>query len=57
MTLSNPEAALAAASPTDAPLVFYGLGSIGVGVVVAIFLHRVLAVRFFERIPTPYEIS
>jgi amino acid transporter len=35
----------------------YGLGSIGVGVVVAIFLHRVLAVQFFERIPTPYEIS
>jgi amino acid transporter len=29
----------------------YGLGSIGVGAVVAIFLHRVLAVQFFERIP------
>jgi amino acid transporter len=35
----------------------YGLGSIGVGAVVAIFLHRVLAVPFFERIPTPHEIS
>jgi uncharacterized membrane-anchored protein len=34
-----------------------GLGSIGVGAVVAIFLHRVLAVRFFERIPTRHEIS
>lgn len=34
-------------------VLFYGLGSIGVGVGVAIFLHRVLAVQFFERIPTP----
>jgi hypothetical protein len=40
------------------PLVLgYGLGPIGVGAVVAIFLHRVMAVRFFERIPTRYEIS
>ncbi|MEP6884167.1 MAG: APC family permease [Gammaproteobacteria bacterium] len=34
----------------------YGLGSIAAGAVVAIFLHRVLAVRFFERVPTRYEI-
>jgi amino acid transporter len=35
----------------------YGLGSIGVGAVAAVFLHRVLAVQFFERTPTRYEIS
>ena len=41
-----------------APVVLaYGLGSIGVGATVAIFLHRVLAVQFFERIPTSHEIS
>jgi amino acid transporter len=34
----------------------YGLGSIALGAVAAVFLHRVLAVQFFARIPTRHEI-
>jgi amino acid transporter len=35
----------------------YGLGSIGIGMAAAVFMHRVLAVQFFARTPTRHEIS